>query len=91
MPAKASSIGPPRLRPRQTVDSDWLYESDYATPAMIVTHLWQQVGLMMVLLLLGLNAHARPIRSRRRRIDGASRWQVFRHIVLPLLAPTCWW
>src|SRR5690606_30414758 len=34
--------------------SRWLYETHLATPAMIVTHIWQQVGLMMVLLLIGL-------------------------------------
>ena len=67
--------------------SRWLYEADLATPAMILTHLWQQVGLTMVLLLLGLNAlPTEPIEAAK--VDGASRWQVFRHIVLPLLAPT---
>lgn len=65
----------------------WLYETGVATPAMIVTHLWQQVGLTMVLLLLGLNAlPTDPVEAAK--VDGASRWQVFRHIVLPLLAPT---
>jgi ABC-type sugar transport system permease subunit len=65
----------------------WLYEEGIATPAMIVTHIWQQVGLTMVLLLLGLNAlPSEPIEAAK--VDGASRWQVFRHIVLPLLAPT---
>ncbi|MBS3648493.1 sugar ABC transporter permease [Pseudaminobacter sp. 19-2017] len=65
----------------------WLYEEGIATPAMIVTHIWQQVGLTMVLLLLGLNAlPSEPIEAAK--VDGASRWGVFRHIVLPLLAPT---
>jgi len=41
----------------------------------------------MVLLLLGLNALPKdPIEAAR--IDGASPFQSFRHIVLPLLAPT---
>lgn len=67
--------------------SRWLYETNLATPAMIVTHLWQQVGLMMVLILLGLNAlPTEPIEAAK--VDGASRYQVFRHIVLPLLMPT---
>jgi ABC-type sugar transport system permease subunit len=71
----------------ESLTSRWLYETNLATPAMIVTHLWQQVGLMMVLLLLGLNAlPTDPIEAAR--VDGASRWQVFRHIVLPLLMPT---
>lgn len=67
--------------------SRWLYETHLATPAMIVTFLWQQVGLMMVLLLLGLNAlPTEPIEAAK--VDGASSSQVFRHIVLPLLMPT---
>jgi ABC-type sugar transport system permease subunit len=67
--------------------TSWLYDADFATPAMIVTHLWQQIGLTMVLLLLGLNAlPTDPIEAAK--VDGASRWQVFRYIVLPLLAPT---
>lgn len=67
--------------------ANWLYDPNFATPAMIVTHLWQQVGLTMVLLLLGLNAlPTDPIEAAK--VDGASRWQVFRYIVLPLLAPT---
>jgi multiple sugar transport system permease protein len=65
----------------------WLYESHLATPAMIVTHIWQQVGLMMVLLLIGLNAlPSEPMEAAK--VDGASRSQIFRHIVLPLLMPT---
>ena len=69
------------------VARSWLYDADFATPAMIVTHLWQQVGLVMVLLLLGMNAMpADPLEAAK--VDGASRWQIFRHIILPLLAPT---
>ena len=41
----------------------------------------------MVLLLLGLAAIPRdPIEAAR--VDGASSWQIFRHIVWPLLLPT---
>ena len=59
----------------------WLYEADRATAAIIVTHLWQQVGLTMVLLLLGLDAMPTdPIEAAK--VDGASRWQIFRHIML---------
>jgi ABC-type sugar transport system permease subunit len=65
----------------------WLYEPLWATPSMIVTHVWQTVGLVMVLLLLGLNAlPTDPIEAAK--VDGASRWQVFRHVILPLLLPT---
>lgn len=69
------------------VDIGWLYEQGLATPAIIGTFVWQTVGLVMVLILLGLSAIPKdPLEAAR--MDGASNGQVFRHIVLPLLLPT---
>ena len=65
----------------------WLYQESTITPAMIVAYVWQTTGLVMVLLLLGLAALPRdPIEAAA--VEGASRWQVFRHVVLPMLLPT---
>ncbi len=65
----------------------WLYSDATVTPAIIATFVWQTVGLVMVLLLLGLAAIPRdPVEAAH--IDGASSWQIFRHITLPLLMPT---
>ncbi len=69
------------------VDIGWLYQSNTVTPAIVATFVWQTVGLVMVLILLGLNAIPRdPLEAAR--IDGASSRQAFRHITLPLLMPT---
>ncbi len=69
------------------VDIGWLYEQGLATPAIIGTFVWQTVGFVMVLILLGLSAIPKdPLEAAR--MDGASNGQVFRHIVLPLLLPT---
>jgi multiple sugar transport system permease protein len=69
------------------VDIGWLYQEETVTPAIIATFVWQSVGLVMVLILLGLSAIPKdPVEAAR--LDGASRRQVFRHIVLPLLLPT---
>ena len=69
------------------IDVGWLYDDATVTPAIIVTFIWQTVGLVMVLLLIGLNAIPKdPIEAAR--IDGARPAQTFRYIVLPLLAPT---
>ena len=69
------------------VDIGWLYQDNTIMAAIIVTYLWQNVGLVMVLLLLGLAAiPTDPIEAAR--MDGATPRQVFRHIVLPLLMPT---
>ena len=67
--------------------TSWLYQPSTITPAIIVTYVWQTTGLVMVLLLLGLAALPRdPIEAAT--VEGASRWQVFRHVVLPMLFPT---
>ena len=69
------------------VDIGWLYQAETVTPAIIVTFVWQTVGLVMVLILLGLAAIPKdPLEAAR--IDGASNTQIFRHIILPLLLPT---
>ncbi|MBF0678451.1 MAG: sugar ABC transporter permease [Devosia sp.] len=71
----------------QKVDIGWLYQSNTVTPAIIATFVWQTVGLVMVLILLGLQAIPKdPIEAAQ--IDGASRFQTFRHVILPLLTPT---
>ena len=65
----------------------WLYDPAAITPAMIVAHVWQTTGLVMVLLLLGLAAlPTDPIEAAT--VEGASPWQSFRMIVLPMLFPT---
>jgi len=69
------------------VDIGWLYQDNTIMAAIVVTYLWQNVGLVMVLLLLGLAAiPTDPIEAAR--MDGATPRQVFWHIVLPLLLPT---
>lgn len=72
---------------RTDPDIGWLYQSATVTPAIIATFVWQTVGLVMVLILLGLSAIPKdPLEAAR--IDGASNGQIFRYIVFPLLLPT---
>ena len=68
-------------------DFGWTYNDNTVTPAVIVTFVWQNIGITMVLLLLGLAAIPKdPIEAAR--VDGASPGQIFRHIIWPLLLPT---
>lgn len=68
-------------------DFGWTYNDNTVTPAVIVTFVWQNIGITMVLLLLGLAAIPKdPIEAAR--VDGASPGQIFRHILWPLLLPT---
>ncbi len=65
----------------------WLYHPATITPAMIVAHVWQTTGLVMVLLLLGLAAlPTDPLEAAT--VEGASPRQIFGMIVLPMLFPT---
>lgn len=71
----------------QDVSIGWLYSDSTVTAAIVATFVWQTVGLVMVLLLLGLAAIPKdPIEAAH--IDGASPVQIFWHITLPLLMPT---
>lgn len=69
------------------IDIGWLYQDNTIMPAIVATYVWQQVGLIMVLLLLGLAAIP-PDPIEAAKLDGASERQTFQYIILPLLTPT---
>lgn len=48
---------------------------------------WRYAGFYMLLMLVGLQGIPVDV-FESARVDGASRWQTFRHITLPLLRPT---
>ena len=65
----------------------WLGEVRSAMLAVILTTIWQSTPFIMILLLAGLQSlPEEPFEAAL--IDGASRWQSFRHVTLPLLMPT---
>ncbi len=71
------------------VDSppNWLGSQTWAMPAVIIVSVWKQVGYNMVIFLAGLQAIPQTLYEAA-AIDGASRWQRFWHITMPLLTPT---
>ncbi|MFC4057393.1 ABC transporter permease subunit [Planomonospora corallina] len=56
------------------------------TPAIIGAFVWVWAGFAMVMIAAGLSAIPRDALEAA-RIDGASEWQVFRRITVPLLSP----
>lgn len=64
----------------------WLGERGLAIWAVIIAAGWRQVGYVMVLYLAGLK-NIDPTYLDAARVDGANRWQMFLHVVFPLLAP----
>jgi alpha-glucoside transport system permease protein len=63
----------------------WLGE-DLITPSIIIAYIWIWAGFAMVVIAAGLAAIPRDVLEAA-RTDGASEWQVFRRVTVPLLAP----
>jgi ABC-type sugar transport system permease subunit len=64
---------------------DWLGNPDYAMIAIVITTVWKGSGYYMIIYLAGLQGIP-PELHEAAAIDGANRWQQFRHITFPLLA-----
>ena len=58
-----------------------------ALGSAVLLVLWRFAGFMMLILLTGLQAIPVELYEAA-RVDGASRWQTFRQITLPLMRPT---
>src|SRR5205823_13706584 len=63
----------------------WLGAS-LVTPAIIGSYIWMWAGFAMVLIAAGLAAIPRDALEAA-RVDGATEWQVFRRVTMPLLSP----
>jgi multiple sugar transport system permease protein len=64
----------------------WLSDYRAAQAAVILADAWQWTSLTFLIFVSGLAALPRdPIRAAE--VMGATRWQVFRHVELPLLKP----
>ena len=63
----------------------WLGTS-LITPSIIIAYIWVWAGFAMVIIAAGLAAIPRDVMEAA-RTDGASEWQVFRRVTVPLLAP----
>jgi raffinose/stachyose/melibiose transport system permease protein len=65
----------------------WLSEPKFALYAAFAAAAWHNAGLPMLLYLAGLQTIPKELLEAA-RIDGASPWQSFRHVTLPLLRET---
>jgi multiple sugar transport system permease protein len=66
---------------------NWLGDPHWSMPALILMTTWRNFGTGMIIFLAGLQAVPWTLHEAA-AIDGASAWQRFRHITLPLLRPT---
>jgi raffinose/stachyose/melibiose transport system permease protein len=65
----------------------WLADSSLVLYTMFVVLTWKYIGFGIILFLAGLQGIATELREAA-ALDGASAWQITRHVTLPLLAPT---
>jgi multiple sugar transport system permease protein len=64
----------------------WVFHPLTAIPSLVLVETWQWTPLVMLIVLGGLSAiPAEPYESAL--IDGATTWQTFRYISLPLITP----
>jgi multiple sugar transport system permease protein len=64
----------------------WLGTPSLALPTIILVHTWHLTPFTTLVLLAGLQGLSYEL-FEAAKIDGASKWQSFKYITLPLLAP----
>lgn len=74
------------LKPMGITPIRWLQEPGYIMPAIILLGLWRYTGINALYFMAGLQ-NISPEVKEAATIDGASRWQAFRFVTLPLLRP----
>jgi len=65
--------------------TDWL-GAKLITPSVMIAYIWVWAGFAMVVIAAGLAAISREVLEAA-RTDGATEWQVFRRVTVPMLAP----
>lgn len=75
------------LAPFGIAPQTWLTDQTLAPFAITLMSAWKEVGFFMVIFLAGLQAIPGDY-AEAAKVDGSGRWQLFRHITLPLLQPT---
>lgn len=66
---------------------DFLNSTQWAKPSVVVLTLWKNVGFTMVIYLAALQGVPMELYDAA-NVDGATTWQRFRSVTLPLISPT---
>jgi len=66
---------------------EWLTDPTLALPVVSAVTVWTNVGYVTLFFLAGILAIPRDIQNAA-RTDGATTWQRFRYVTLPMLRPT---
>ena len=66
---------------------NWLYDTHFAMPALIIVSFWKLIGYNMVIFLSSLAGISQSM-FEAAKIDGANELQTFKNVTVPLLSPT---
>ena len=66
---------------------NWLYDTHYAMPALIIVSVWKLIGYNMVIFLYSLSGISQSM-FEAAKIDGATPFQTFKNVTIPLLSPS---
>jgi multiple sugar transport system permease protein len=66
---------------------NWLSDTTWALPSLVVMAVWRNVGTLMIIFLAGLQAVPEEVQEAA-VMDGASPWRRLVSVTLPLLRPT---
>ncbi|MCY4422691.1 MAG: sugar ABC transporter permease [Acidimicrobiaceae bacterium] len=66
---------------------EWLSRPGSALWAVLAMEVWRQSGLFLLIVLAGLQ-NIPEVYYEAATVDGATAWQRFRHVTLPLLSPS---
>lgn len=69
------------------LQQNWLGNSDIAIYSLAITQIWFHAGQMLIIFVAGLQAIPEDLYEVA-KIEGASKWQTFRSVTWPLLAPS---
>jgi multiple sugar transport system permease protein len=68
---------------------NWTGQPETALLSLIIADVWRNTSFVTLILLAGLvSLPKEPLEAAK--IDGASAWQTFRYVVIPLLKPVIW-
>ena len=66
---------------------NWLYDTHFAMPALILVSVWKLIGYNMIIFLSALGGISQSL-FEAAKIDGANSFQTFKNVTIPLLSPT---
>ncbi len=66
---------------------NWLYDTNFALPALIAVSVWKLIGYNMIIFLSSLSGISNSM-FEAAKIDGAGHIKTFLYVTVPLLSPT---